>query len=99
MCRHEFFDMFNHYCMIFLFRLSSLTEPYEDRKQQLEDSLKLQQFYRDTEDEMHWIKEHRPLAVSDDVGKSLQEAQNLTKKHQVCSFTRISLISNFELEF
>ena len=32
---------------------------------------------------MHWIKEHKPLATSEDVGKSLQEAQNLMKKHQV----------------
>ena len=53
-----------------------------DRHQQLEDSLCLQQFYRDVEDEHHWIKEHHPLAGSFDLGKSLQEVQNLQKKHQ-----------------
>lgn len=55
-----------------------------DRHQQLEDSLCLQQFYRDVEDEHHWIKEHHPLADSTNLGKSLQEVQNLQKKHQVC---------------
>lgn len=62
--------------------ITSLQEPAEDRKQRLEDSLKLQQFYRDAEDESHWIKEHLPHAISEDVGKSLQEDQNLYKKHQ-----------------
>ncbi len=66
-----------------IFSLSSLEEPCEERKSQLQESLKLQQFFRDAEDEMHWIKEHKPLATSEDVGKSLQEAKNLTKKHQV----------------
>ena len=66
-----------------IFSLSSLEEPCEERKSQLQESLKLQQFFRDGEDEMHWIKEHKPLATSEDVGKSLQEAKNLTKKHQV----------------
>ncbi len=63
-------------------RFSSLVEPTEDRKQQLEDSLKLQQFLRDVEDVLQWIKEHRPLAESADYGKSLLGVQNLQKKHQ-----------------
>ena len=57
-------------------------EPTEDRRQQLEDSLKLQQFLRDVEDVLQWIKEHRPLAESADYGKSLLGVQNLQKKHQ-----------------
>ena len=69
--------------------ITSLQEPAEDRKQRLEDSLKLQQFYRDAEDESHWIKEHLPHAISEDVGKSLQEDQNLYKKHQVTTCTCI----------
>ena len=64
-------------------RLEALKEPCMDRHQQLDDSLCLQQFYRDAEDEHHWIKEHHPLAGSVDLGKSLQEVQNLQKKHQV----------------
>lgn len=63
-------------------RFSSLIEPTEDRKQQLEDSLKLQQFLRDVEEVLQWIKEHRPLAESADYGKSLLGVQNLQKKHQ-----------------
>ena len=54
------------------------------RRTQLEDSLKLQQFYHDIADELHWIKEHKSLINSEDVGQSLQEVQNLSKKHQVC---------------
>ena len=66
-------------------RLLELHNPCDDRRQQLEESLKLQHFFHDCEDELHWIKEHRPLADSDDHGKSLQEVQNLQKKHQVCA--------------
>ena len=65
-----------------LCRFSKLAEPTADRKQQLEDSLKFQQFSRDVEEEMQWIKEHRPLAESSDYGKSLVGVQNLQKKHQ-----------------
>lgn len=57
--------------------------PTEERRQQLEDSLKLQQFLRDVEDVLQWTKEHRPLAESADYGKSLVGVQNLQKKHQV----------------
>ena len=64
-------------------RFSKLSEPAAERRQQLEDSLTLQQFCRDVEDELQWIKEHRPLAESADYGKSLVGVQNLQKKHQV----------------
>lgn len=66
-----------------VFRFSKLSEPAAERRQQLEDSLTLQQFCRDVEDELQWIKEHRPLAESADYGKSLVGVQNLQKKHQV----------------
>ena len=69
--------------MYFLLSIDSLQEPCENRKKRLEDSLILQQFFHEVEDELHWIKDHRPLAISDDCGKSLQEVQNLQKKHQV----------------
>ena len=64
-------------------RFSKLSDPTAERRQQLEDSLKLQQFCRDVEDELQWIKEHKPLADSNDFGKSLLGVQNLQKKHQV----------------
>lgn len=60
-----------------------MLEPSSERRQELEDSLKLQQFYRDVEGELQWIKEHKPLADSPDYGKSLTGVQNLQKKHQV----------------
>lgn len=73
----------------YIHSFTNLEEPLNDRQVQLEESLKLQQFFRDAEDEMHWIKEHKPLATSDDVGKSFQEAQNLIKKHQVSYYWKL----------
>ena len=67
-------------------------EPTGDRRLQLEDSLKFQQFSRDVEEEMQWIKEHRPLAESTNYGKSLTGVQNLQKKHQAL----LNEISSFE---
>ena len=64
-------------------RSSKLSAPAQERRQQLEDSLKLQQFCRDVEDEMQWIKERKPLAESNDFGKSLMGVQNLQRKNQV----------------
>ena len=64
-------------------RFSRLLEPASERRQQLEDSLKLQQFYREIEGELQWVKEHKSLADSPDYGKSLTGVQNLQKKHQV----------------
>ena len=72
------------YTIIFTFvqscalRFSKLLEPVSDRRQQL-DSLKLQQFCREIEGELQWVKEHRPLADSPDYGKSLTGVQNLQK--------------------
>ena len=65
-----------------LFRFNKLAGPATDRRQQLEDSRKFQQFSREVEEGMQWIKEHRPLAESSDYGKSLVGVQNLQKKHQ-----------------
>ena len=76
-------SIFIHTEFFFLYRFSKLSDPAADRRQQLEDSLTLQQFCRDVEDELQWIKEHRPLAESADYGKSLVGVQNLQKKHQV----------------
>ena len=70
--------------VILIDRVASLQDPCKMRRVQLEDSLKLQQFYHDIADELHWIKEHKSLINSEDVGQSLQEVQNLSKKHQVC---------------
>lgn len=75
--------------LLFVYRFSKLLEPASERRQQLEDSLKLQQFYREIEGELQWVKEHKPLADSPDYGKSLTGVQNLQKKHQVWCLLKI----------
>ena len=49
----------------------------------MEESQHLQEFYRDVEGELTWIREKDPMASSDDLGRSLTGVQNLLKKHQV----------------
>ena len=66
-----------------LFRFCQLEEPAALRKQLLEESQRLQEFYRDVEGELSWIREKEPIASSDDLGKNLTGVQNLLKKHQV----------------
>ena len=45
-------------------RYSTLQEPLQQRKQKLADSLRLQQLFRDIEDEEAWIREKEPVASS-----------------------------------
>nr|XP_032800960.1 spectrin alpha chain, non-erythrocytic 1 isoform X8 [Petromyzon marinus] len=63
-------------------RYEALREPMAARKQKLADSLRLQQLFRDTEDEETWIREKEPVAASTNRGKDLIGVQNLLKKHQ-----------------
>ncbi|XP_077478046.1 spectrin alpha chain, non-erythrocytic 1 isoform X5 [Stigmatopora argus] len=63
-------------------RYESLREPMAARKQKLADSLRLQQLFRDVEDEETWIREKEPVAASSNRGKDLIGVQNLLKKHQ-----------------
>ncbi|XP_056875429.1 spectrin alpha chain, non-erythrocytic 1 isoform X4 [Takifugu flavidus] len=63
-------------------RYEALREPMAMRKQKLSDSLRLQQLFRDVEDEETWIREKEPLAASTNRGKDLIGVQNLLKKHQ-----------------
>lgn len=42
--------------------------PMSDRKNRLEEALKLQQFLRDVEDEEDWIREKEPIASSTNRG-------------------------------
>lgn len=56
------------------------------RRDNLEDALLLYQYLRDVDDEMQWLIEKEPLAMSSDLGNSLTAVQSLQKKHQVhCS--------------
>ncbi|XP_075434718.1 spectrin alpha chain, non-erythrocytic 1 isoform X8 [Ascaphus truei] len=63
-------------------RYDTLKEPMVARKQKLSDSLRLQQLFRDIEDEETWIREKEPIAASTNRGKDLIGVQNLLKKHQ-----------------
>uniref|UniRef100_A0A4W4GYX2 Spectrin alpha chain, non-erythrocytic 1 n=1 Tax=Electrophorus electricus TaxID=8005 RepID=A0A4W4GYX2_ELEEL len=63
-------------------RYEALKEPMAARKQKLCDSLRLQQLFRDVEDEETWIREKEPIAASTNRGKDLIGVQNLLKKHQ-----------------
>lgn len=51
-------------------RYEALKEPMAARKQKLSDSLRLQQLFRDVEDEETWIREKEPIASSTNRGQS-----------------------------
>jgi len=63
-------------------RYQSLLKPAESRKGRLNESLAVQQLFRDVEDEEAWIREKEPIIASTNRGKDLIGAQNLIKKHQ-----------------
>ncbi|XP_037933014.1 spectrin beta chain, non-erythrocytic 5 isoform X1 [Teleopsis dalmanni] len=62
-------------------RYHTLHEPIGIRRENLEDSLSLQQFLRDAEDELQWLTEKEVIAGSQDLGSSLIAVQVLQKKH------------------
>uniref|UniRef100_A0A336KQL4 CSON014177 protein n=1 Tax=Culicoides sonorensis TaxID=179676 RepID=A0A336KQL4_CULSO len=68
--------------MMTIKRYHSLHEPTSIRRDNLEDSLLLHQFLRDTEDEIAWLSEKEPMAGNKDLGSSLTAVQSLQKKHQ-----------------
>ncbi len=49
-------------------RYRNLQEPMGQRKNKLRDAIRLQQFYRDMEDEEDWIREKEPIAASTNRG-------------------------------
>lgn len=52
-----------------MLRYQALREPMAARKQKLSDSLRLQQLFRDVEDEETWIREKEPIAASTNRGE------------------------------
>ena len=48
---------------------SKFQEPMHKRKQKLSDALRLQQLFRDIEDEEDWIREKEPIAASTNRGR------------------------------
>lgn len=63
-------------------RYNLLQAPMATRRQKLQDSLRVQQLFRDVEDEEAWIREKEPIAASTNRGRDLIGVQNLIKKHQ-----------------
>lgn len=62
-------------------RYRALQDPIQIRKAKLNDSLKLQQLYRDIEDEEQYIKDKEHMATLNNLGRDLIGCQNLLKKH------------------
>lgn len=50
-------------------RYEALRQPLASRKHKLADSLRLQQLFRDVEDEETWIREKEPIAASSNRGQ------------------------------
>ncbi len=63
-------------------RFHKLFEPIDERRKKLYLSLKLQQLYRDIDDEESWIREKEPTICTSNMGRDLIGVQNLVKKHQ-----------------
>lgn len=63
-------------------RYDSLQNPMNARRLRLQDSLRVQQLFRDVEDEESWVREKEPIAASTNRGRDLIGVQNLIKKHQ-----------------
>lgn len=63
-------------------RYNNLQNPMNARRVRLNDSLRVQQLFRDIEDEEAWIREKEPIAASTNRGRDLIGVQNLIKKHQ-----------------
>lgn len=63
-------------------RLKELEAPAKARHAALEEALRFYKFGFEIDTEMQWIKEHMPLATSEEVPNSLHQAQNFHKKNK-----------------
>ncbi|XP_066550926.1 spectrin beta chain, erythrocytic isoform X2 [Amia ocellicauda] len=59
-----------------------LAMPLNQRRDRLQATRDVHQFYRDLADEILWVEERLPLAMSTDHGNNLQAVQLLMKKNQ-----------------
>ena len=50
-------------------RYNNLLDPIGNRRNKLGDAIRLQQLFRDIEDEEDWIREKEPIAASTNRGK------------------------------
>lgn len=63
-------------------RLQALYEPAQKRRAALEEALEFYKYRFELDAELQWIKEHLPLATSEELGQDLHQAQTLYKKHK-----------------
>ncbi|XP_075693547.1 spectrin beta chain, non-erythrocytic 2 isoform X1 [Rhinoderma darwinii] len=63
-------------------KFSGLRAPLNERRKLLLASKEGHQFNRDLEDEILWVKERKPMAISTEHGKDLPSVQLLIKKNQ-----------------
>ena len=54
----------------------------KNRLIRLQESLQVQEFYLQVEEEESWIREKEPLASSGDYGKDIDSVMKLQQKHQ-----------------
>lgn len=62
--------------------LKELHSPANEKRGILEESLEFHKFGFIIDAELQWIKEHLPLAASEELGQNLHQAQNLYKKNK-----------------
>ncbi|CAI4223262.1 unnamed protein product [Auanema sp. JU1783] len=63
-------------------RFDQLSGPAADRKLALEESRKWHQLSFDVDCELQWIAEKKPVASSEDTGRTLTESLNIVKKQE-----------------
>lgn len=63
-------------------RLKALYEPAAKRRAALAKALEFYKFRFELDTELQWIKDHLPLASSEELGQDLHQAQILHKKHK-----------------
>ncbi|MGH0132314.1 UNVERIFIED_CONTAM: hypothetical protein FKN15_050523 [Acipenser sinensis] len=69
-------------------KFQNLLAPLRQRREKLQASRAVHQFYRDLADEILWVEERLPLATSTDHGNNMQAVQLLMKKNQFRDFAR-----------
>ncbi|XP_055376264.1 spectrin beta chain, non-erythrocytic 1 isoform X2 [Condylostylus longicornis] len=87
---HFLKDEIHERAMTLIKRYNTLHEPLAIRRENLEDSLLLQQFLRDSDEELQWLKDKQVIASSTDLGSSVMAVQTLQKKHQALEAEMVS---------
>lgn len=63
-------------------QFKNLKQPIAQRRDALDESLRLHKFIFEIETELQWINERKPLVSSDTMGQNLYQAQSMDKKHK-----------------